>query len=170
MPDCMFHIFIWPVDEPTITKLPHAVTHEVYKRAFNKVSKWDRKWRVLALATPTVPLSLPLAEGLSDIRKLCLPNRFADMVHERAISSAWVETISSQSFERVVEYEIEVIGGNFRAASGIESDVAFLASDPKKFLWIQSSSTENGIKMLYLETIRRISSHALLMCNEDYDL
>ena len=83
------------------------------------------------MATPTVPLSLPLAEGLSDIPKLCLPNRFADMVHERAISSAWVETISSQSFERVVENEIEVIGGNFRAASGIESDVAFFASDPR---------------------------------------
>jgi hypothetical protein len=86
---------------------------------------------VLTLATPTRPLSLPLAEGLSDIPKLCLPNRFADMVHERAnVSSAWVETISSQSFERVVEYEIEVIEGNFRAASGIDSDVAFFTNDP----------------------------------------
>jgi len=87
---------------------------------------------VLALATPTGPLSLPLAGGLSNIPKLCLPNRFDDMVHERAnVSSAWVETISSQSFDRVVEYEIEVIEGNFRAASGIESDVAFLANDPR---------------------------------------
>lgn len=27
MPDCMFHIWICPVDELAIPKLPHAVTH-----------------------------------------------------------------------------------------------------------------------------------------------
>ena len=40
--------------------------------------------------------------------------------------------ISSQSFALVGEYEMDTIGGNFREATGIDSDVAFLVREPEK--------------------------------------
>ena len=46
--------------------------------------------------------------------------------------------ISSQSFDRVVEYEIDVIGGNLREASGIDKDVAFLRREPGIWLLVHA--------------------------------
>ena len=84
------------------------------------------------LATPTVPLSFPFPFASSANPKLYSPNRFANIVQVRAnVSSECVVTISSQSFERVVEKDMEVIGGNFRAVSGIDSEVDFLRREPR---------------------------------------
>jgi len=38
----------------------------------------------------------------------------------------------SQSFHRVVEYDIAVMGGSFREVSGIDKLDALLARDPRK--------------------------------------
>lgn len=40
--------------------------------------------------------------------------------------------MSSQSFARAEEYDIDVTGGNLRDARGIEVDDAFLTSDPTR--------------------------------------
>jgi hypothetical protein len=39
--------------------------------------------------------------------------------------------MSSQSFALVKEYEIAVMGGNLREASGMDSEEAYLASAPE---------------------------------------
>ena len=46
------------------------------------------------------------------------------------VSSVWPVSISSQSFVRVVEKDIVVIGGSLRDATGIDKLVAFFARDP----------------------------------------
>lgn len=45
-------------------------------------------------------------------------------------SSTWAVRTSSHSFDRDVENDIEVTGGNFNEASGIESEVAFFVKGP----------------------------------------
>ena len=64
--------------------------------------------------------------------KLCFPSFFPSIVHDRAkVSSVCAVRISSQSLARDDECDIEVIVGNFREASGIESEVAFFNREPK---------------------------------------
>lgn len=51
--------------------------------------------------------------------------------HVRAnVSSVCPVRMSSQSFDLVVEYDIDVIGGSLRDAMGIDRLVAFFASEP----------------------------------------
>ena len=63
--------------------------------------------------------------------KVCFPNFLSFIDHVRAkVSSVWPVSISSQSFVRVVEKDIVVIGGSLRDATGIDKLVAFFARDP----------------------------------------
>lgn len=63
--------------------------------------------------------------------KLCLPNFLPRTVHVLAnVSSVWVVSVSSQSFDLADEKDMDVIGGNLSEASGIDNVDAFFAKDP----------------------------------------
>ncbi len=83
------------------------------------------------LTEPIGLRSLPFPFPGSKKPNVCLPSRLLSIVHERAkVSSVWPVRMSSQSLERIGEYEMEVIGGNFKEATGIDSEVAFFTREP----------------------------------------
>jgi hypothetical protein len=51
--------------------------------------------------------------------------------------------MSSQSFDRVVEYDMDWIGENLREAIGIEREVAFFARDPELLLTQKNMNCTN---------------------------
>ena len=76
---------------------------------------------------PTVAAFFFSAETL----KTCFPTRLSFMVHVRATaSSVCAVRMSSQSFARVVEYDMLLAAGNLSDAIGMDRLVAFFASDP----------------------------------------
>ena len=79
------------------------------------------------------------------------PSLLPSIVQVRAkVSSEWVVRMSSQSFDRADEYEIEVMGGNFREARGIDNEVAFLSREP--------CESSNDLESLTTEVQRRLRS------------
>jgi len=83
------------------------------------------------LTEPKGALSLTLLFPGSANPKLYFPSRFPSIVQDRAnVSSVCAVRISSQSFAREAEYEIDVTGGNLREARGMDKLVAFFARDP----------------------------------------
>lgn len=70
-------------------------------------------------------------------------------------SSVCAVRISSQSFERVEEYEIEVTGGNLSDVIGIERLVAFFAKDPTlKNQYTECGTVWRSFTLAKLETPR----------------
>lgn len=105
-----------------IHKLP------IEKKLSGNKSRNGRTAKEGTLTDPTAPFRF------SSFRlRLCLPSFFPCIVQLRAnVSSVCPVKMSSQSFARDEEYDIDVIGGNLSDASGIERDDAFLASEPAK--------------------------------------
>lgn len=82
------------------------------------------------LTTPS-SLCLPSFEARSAMLKECAPLRLFCTFQVRAKgSSECAVRTSSQSRERVLDQDNADTGGSFREVNGIDSDVAFFASDP----------------------------------------
>lgn len=80
--------------------------------------------------TLTEPTAVPFFFSAARL-KTCLPTRLSFIVQVRATaSSECAVRMSSQSFDRVVEYDKLVIGGYLSDVMGIERLVAFLAREP----------------------------------------
>ena len=122
---------------------------------------------MLTLTEPTV---VPFFFSAARL-KTCLPTRLSFIVHVRATASSECEVrTSSQSFDRVVEYDKLVIGGYFSDVMGMERLVAFFAREPVD----DNQYIPPGVSLFlkrrsYLGSTRSFASHALHSCNAGCD-
>lgn len=84
------------------------------------------------------------------------PSFFSRTVHVRAtLSCLCADRTSSQSFERVVEKDRCVIGGNFRLEIGTDREVAFFAIGPwDSSKLLESRTTEVHRRLRSREAVR----------------
>jgi hypothetical protein len=127
MPDCMFHMWIIPVEDPAIPKFPHALTQTAWTVNGRK--------RIISQTRQTILQRLTFTDqdcSLSAVPNVHRPTFLFKTDHVRAIdSSTWAVMTSSQSLDLADENAREVTAGNFRFMTGMESEVAFFVSAPR---------------------------------------